>query len=94
VLCGVAALVSALLALAAPRGWMQRGLVAAGAVATVGLVAACALLLLLDVVGLLLPGSGVAFHAGAFLSRLGALLVAVTTGATVVARTAVDVTAA
>jgi hypothetical protein len=47
----------------------------AGAVVTFGLLAASSLLLL-DVVGLLLPGLGAQFHLGAFLSRLGCLTVA------------------
>jgi hypothetical protein len=84
VLCAGAALVAAALALTTPRGWALRGLGAAGGVVTVGLLAASAVLLL-DAVGLLLPGLGVPFHLGAFLSRLGALLVAVATGATVLA---------
>jgi hypothetical protein len=83
-LCAGAALVSAVLAFTVPRRWALRGLVATGAVVVVGLLAASAVLLV-DVVGLLLPGLGVMFHAGAFLSRLGALLVAVATGATVLA---------
>jgi hypothetical protein len=84
VLCGAAAAVAASSMWLAPRGRVLLGLVAVGAVVMLGLLAACAVLLV-DVVGLLLPGSGVLFHAGAFLSRLGALLVAMALGATVLA---------
>jgi hypothetical protein len=56
-------------------------LAAAGAVVTFGILAASSLLLL-DVVGLLLPGLGAQFHLGAFLSRLGCLTVALTLAST------------
>jgi hypothetical protein len=79
-LCAAAVLLAVVFARrrnSAGSGWLAP----AGAVVTFGLLAASSLLLL-DVVGLLLPGLGVQFHLGAFLSRLGCLTVALTLAST------------
>jgi hypothetical protein len=80
VLCAAAALLAVAFARRRPGAWTA-WLVPVAAAVDVVLLAACALLLL-DAVGLLIPGSGIQIHVGAILTRLGCLAVAATLAST------------